>query len=87
MARIADAKNAVETFATEARLAQGITKLGEMGLQVEMKNLGTYLKWVAQDIQEEDGDIIEASMLDRKELMKNVTAKAKNYFMGKYNNV
>lgn len=87
LARIADAKNAVDTFATEARLAQGITKLGEMGLQVEMKNLGTYLKWVAQDIQEEDGDIIEASMLDRKELMKNVTAKAKNYFMEKYNNV
>lgn len=87
LARIADAKNATETFATEARLSQGITKLGEMGLQVEMKNLGTYLKWVAQDIQEEDGDIIEASMLDRKELMKNVTAKAKNYFMEKYNNV
>lgn len=87
LARIANAKDATDTFATTARLNQGIDKLRELGLELEMKNLGVYLKWVSQDILEEEGDVIEAAMLDKKELMKNVTAKAKNHFITESKNV
>lgn len=87
LARIAAAADAVDTFATTARLDQGFDKLRELGLTVEMKNLGAYLKWVCNDILEEDGGIIDAAMLDRKLLMKKVTDKAKRHFMEKMNEV
>lgn len=81
LARIGKATDAVDTFATTVRLEQGISKLGEMGLDITMKNIGTYIKWVCTDINEEEGDIIEAAMLDRKVLMHGVTAKAKTFYI------
>lgn len=87
LARIGKATDAVDTFATFARLDQGISKLGEMGLDITMKNIGTYIKWVCTDINEEEGDIIDAAMLDRKMLMHGVTAKAKAFYMAHANKV
>lgn len=83
LARIAAAGDFVDAVATTNRLDQGFDKLRELGLTVEMKNLGTYLKWVATDIQEEDGEMIEAAMVDRKALGSAVTKKAKEYFINK----
>lgn len=81
LARMKTADSFVDTVATENRLAQGLDKLREMGLPLEMRSIGEYLKWVGQDILKEEMDLIEAAALDRKEIMPRVTAKAKKYFM------
>lgn len=87
LARIAAAGNFVDAVATENRLNQGFDKLQELGLTVEMKNLGTYLKWVNTDINEEDGEMIEVSMVDRKALGAAITQKAKAWFIAKMKEV
>lgn len=71
----------VESVLPEARLSQGLDKLREMGLPIEMRSIGEYLKWVGQDVLREEGDIITAAGIERKELMPKVTAKAKAYFI------
>ena len=71
----------VESVLPEARLSQGIDKLREKGLPVEMRSIGEYLKWIGQDVLREEGDIITAAGIERKELMPKVTAKAKAYFI------
>lgn len=71
----------VESVLPEARLSQGLDKLREMGLAIEMKSLGDFLKWIGQDVLREEGDVITAAGIERKELMPKVTAKAKAYFM------
>lgn len=71
----------VESVLPEARLQQGLDKLRETGLAIEMRSIGEYLKWIGQDVLREEGDIITAAGIERKELMPKVTAKAKAYFM------
>lgn len=75
----------VDSVLPEARLSQGIAKLREKGLPVEMRSIGEYLKWVGQDVLAEEGDIITAAGIERKELMPKVTQKAKAFFINEMN--
>jgi len=48
----------VEKVVTDNRLNQGLEYLKEQHLDFEVKNLGTFFKWVAEDsIREEEEDI------------------------------
>jgi hypothetical protein len=76
-------KEFLDDFVTENRLSQGFDKLTEMGLSHEMKNLGAYLKWVSGDVLREGRDVIEASMLDPKEICKAIPDIARKYFMNR----
>jgi len=69
------------------RLEQGITSLKEQGIEIDMKNLSAYLKWIGQDVKKEQMDIIEASGLDWKDISNAITLKAKNYFMQEFKNL
>lgn len=63
-----------------AKLEQGFDYLREMNLAPDMKNLGTYLKWVIQDVVKEDGDTIAEIGLDESLVKKSIAQKAKLYY-------
>lgn len=73
----------VEKTATENRLAQGIDKMREMGLEIEPKNIGAYIKWVTGDVFKEELDTLLESGLTIKEVGSKLSTKARNYFVSK----
>lgn len=87
-AEIASKENAVafvEYACTEVRMMQGISKLEEMGLSVEMKNMGAYLKWLGNDILTECVDVLVKSSIERKDVMPKVADKGRAYFINYLN--
>ena len=81
----ANAVEFVEYACTENRLHQGVDKLGEMGLDVDIKNMGTFLKWIGQDILSECKDVLLESRIDRKDVMPAVAAKSRQWFLNYLN--
>lgn len=65
---------------TNERLEQGISYLKEQELDIEPKNLGTFLKWIANDIQTEESDIFESRQVTWKTFAKHLNQEARNYF-------
>lgn len=76
-------KEFVSSVVTENRLNQGIDKLGEMGLEVDIKNTGTFIDWCIRDVIKEEHDTIVASGFDVKELMPKISEAAKQFFFTK----
>ena len=77
-----DIKNANDFVAKAvlpARLEQGLDYLREMNLEADMKNIGTYLKWVVGDVMKEEGDVMEDLGLDASLVKKTITDKAKEF--------
>ena len=77
----------VEYACTENRLKQGIAKLGEMGLSVDMKSMGEFLRWVGQDILKEEVDVLVKSNIERKHVMPRIADKARNWFVNYINSL
>lgn len=71
----------VSSVVTENRLNQGLDKLTELGLDVDIKNIGTFIKWVVQDVLKEESDVIAASEFEVKEITPKMSAVAKQFFM------
>lgn len=71
----------VDAVATVNRLNQGIDKLAEMGLEIDMKNMGEYMKWVMGDIAREEADTLFASGLTMKEVNSKVANVARKHFI------
>lgn len=71
----------VEFACTENRLLQGIDKLKEMGLEIDIKSMGAYLKWVGSDILSECKETLLASGIERKDVMPRIADKARNWFI------
>lgn len=75
----------VDIILPEGRLEQGFDYLREQGMDVTMYNMGAYLQWVGGDVKKEEMDTIEANNLEWKDVGKIVAARAKDYFLKKYN--
>lgn len=73
----------VEFALTEARLAQGLEAVSEMGHPFEMRCMPHYLKWVGQDVQRECAPELEDNGLDWKAVSRAVTRKAREFFMNR----
>jgi len=71
----------VEYAVTDNRLQQGLEVLAEMGLPVEMKSMGDFLRWVGNDVKRECAAELEASGLEWKQVAKSVNAKARTFFI------
>jgi hypothetical protein len=71
----------VEYACTENRMLQGVEKLKEMGLEIDLKSMGPYLKWIGGDILSECKETLLASGIDRKDVMPRVADKARNWFI------
>ncbi len=65
----------VKMFLTDARLEQGLALT-----TADMKNTGTFLKWVMSDVQKESTAELEASDLTWEQVNKDVQTAARNWF-------
>ena len=83
--KVENINQCVDIILTEGRLNQGFEHLAEKGLELEMKNMGKYLKWIGQDTMKEELDTVEANGLEWNDVSKIITARAKAHFMEKYN--
>ncbi|ABW25380.1 RNA ligase family protein [Acaryochloris marina] len=68
----------VALMVTPARLEQGLSESCQGPL--EMKQLGGFLKWLAQDVQKESEAELEAAKLSWKDVNKAVTHSGKSWF-------
>jgi len=71
----------VDALATGNRMEQGIQLHKEAGLTLDMKNIGSYLRWVFADIVKEESDTITASGFEVKEMGKPISDVAKRYYI------
>lgn len=77
-----------EYAVTENRLQQGIEFLKESQLEVTSKNIGVFMRWIANDIMKEESAVLAESGLEWKHVTKPVTNRARqwylNYFQTNY---
>jgi CxxC motif-containing protein len=75
----------VQNYVTESRLEQGIFVMkNEMELEIDIKNLGTFIKWVVGDVIKEEQQSIVQNDLDVKKIAKEIGNVARKWFMQKY---
>jgi hypothetical protein len=75
----------INEYVSENRLLQGLDKLRESNLELEIKNIGFFLKWVYNDIIKEELDTIVSNGLEPKDLGSPISNKARVWFMDKLN--
>lgn len=80
-------KDFVDYSVTENRLNQGIEYLKEMNKELDISNIGDFLRWLANDVLKEEQDVITENGLDNdlKAIMKSVSSKGRKWFMDKIN--
>lgn len=61
-------QNFIDYACTENRMLQGIDYLHEQQLTIEMKNIGTFIRWIVGDIVKEEKDTMEASDINSKDV-------------------
>ena len=82
---IENIKTFVEYAVTENRLLQGIDKMKELGLPIESKITGDYLRWVYNDVIKEESDTIAENNIDVKKIGGAVSAKARIFWLNYLN--
>jgi hypothetical protein len=79
-------KALIDSVVTENRLNQGIEDgLKQHGLELDVKNTGAFLKWVANDILKEESDTIVKNGFTSKEVMGEISRKARQWYLVKIN--
>ncbi len=71
----------VDVVLTQSRLEQGIDYLKEMGHELDIKSTGHYVKWVSGDVFKEETDTIVQNQLDAGMVGKQVSTRARQWFM------
>lgn len=66
---------------TESRLEQGYDLIRADHGTVTEDHIGLFLKWVGQDVLKEEADTLEASGLERKQVMGRINHRAKTWLM------
>ena len=75
----------IEYAVTENRLMQGIDKMKELGLSIEAKITGDYLRWVYNDVIKEESDTMIESGIDSKKIGSAISAKARIFWFNYLN--
>ena len=70
----------VEFAVTSNRLEQGLGAVVESGCVLEMKSMGSFLKWMAQDVQRECALELETNGLEWKQVAKAVARRSRDFF-------
>ena len=73
----------IEYAVTENRLNQGLEYLKENHLELDVKNIGTFIKWIVSDVMKEEIDTIRENGLSEKGVPKLIGNKAKKWFFNK----
>ncbi len=74
----------VDYSVTENRLNQGIEQIFSDN-PLDIKKIGDFIKWVVGDVMTEEADVLENSNLTGKDVAKQISNKARNWFLEKYN--
>lgn len=80
--KVANIQEFVAYAVTEQRLEQGLQEVG-----LDQKLIGKYIGWVNQDINKEEGDVLESNGLTMKDVGKHLSNKAREWYLGKLNNI
>ncbi|MDB4314474.1 RNA ligase family protein [bacterium] len=83
--KLKDIDDAVEQYCTEDRLRQGWKTIVKSQADESPSSIGDFVKWVTQDIWEEEGDAIEASGITNKQMNSATAKKAVKWFQNKLN--
>lgn len=67
---------------TLARLEQGVRACSAGELKFEQKLIGSFLKWIANDVQKECQTELSASNLKWKDVQKSISDYARNWYLG-----
>jgi len=78
--KLSSIQSFVDYSVTERRLEQGIEYLKEMKLDISSKSTGSFIKWIVSDIMKEETDSAEASGLKAVDLVKPISAAARDWF-------
>jgi hypothetical protein len=78
--KLASLQEFVDYACTENRMRQGLDYLREQQLTIQMKNIGTFFKWLVGDIIKEEKDTMETSNIDPKDVGRGINNKAKTWF-------
>ncbi len=70
----------VSMVTTDHRLEKGIDFLNENGFEISKKSTGHFLKWVGNDVLDEEADSMEASSIERRDVMKAINEAGKRWF-------
>ena len=70
-------------LAGENRLNQGLAYLHEMNQPVTKQSMGTFLQWVATDVEKEEGDLLDECEIEEKDVRKALTNHARLWFLTK----
>lgn len=81
MEKVGTIQECVEKICTENRMQQGLSVMKENGLDIDIKNMGSFLKWLASDCIKEELDTIVASGLEPKSIGKTISTKGRLWFM------
>lgn len=79
--KVANARAYADAVITDHRLEKMAEKLKEQGIELHIKNTGSFLKLVGQDVIKEETDRLEASGLEWKDVANVVNAAAKQWWM------
>lgn len=82
-----NAKEFVTRYVTTPRLEQGLAYMREMGIETVHKNVGTFLKWINQDIIKEGKLEIEENQLDCKKIAQTAAPVAKAFYFSHVNSI
>lgn len=84
--KIENVNKFVDNTLTENRLNQGIEYLKENNLEIVIKNIGIFIRWVVEDIIKEESDVVVESNLDEKMIKKEITTRAVIWYKSYCNN-
>ena len=82
--KIENSNKFVDNTLTESRLNQGIEYLIETNIELTMKSVGVFIKWIVEDIIKEESDVIKDSDLDEKIIRREITSRAVKWYKDKY---
>jgi hypothetical protein len=78
--KVENMRQLVETIVAEPRLLQGLDYLRQEGLDIDRRNLGTYLKWVYNDVIKEELQTIMDNGFEPKEISGAISKRARDWF-------
>lgn len=82
----AKAEDFAENYTTQARLEQGIHVMkAEMQLDAVTENVGTFIKWVVQDVMKEEQQGIVDNNIDPKKVVKKIGDIARKWYFQQCN--
>jgi hypothetical protein len=71
---------------TDSRLNQGISKLKEKGIPIDIASTGDYLRWVVSDVMKEEMDTIVKNQINIKKMNSAISLKARQFWLNFLNN-